>query len=116
MAVTARRIRCSPSAIALAILFYLAFALFPLYWLLKISVTPEQLLYTEGIRAVAVARRRFDNFDFGDLARRDFPRFFRNSLIVSLADGRRSPPSSPPPRAMRFSRFTFRGQQGWSSR
>jgi multiple sugar transport system ATP-binding protein len=27
-----------------AILFYLTFALFPLYWLLKISITPDQLI------------------------------------------------------------------------
>jgi multiple sugar transport system permease protein len=38
-----------------ALAFYLIFALFPLYWLLKVSVTPDQLLYTEGIRFVAVA-------------------------------------------------------------
>ena len=34
----------------LAILAYIAFALFPLYWLVKVSVTPNDLLYSEGIR------------------------------------------------------------------
>ncbi|TKB30977.1 MAG: carbohydrate ABC transporter permease, partial [Mesorhizobium sp.] len=28
---------------------YMAFALFPIFWTLKISVTPERLLYSEGI-------------------------------------------------------------------
>ena len=34
----------------LAILCYIAFALFPLFWLLKVSVTPNDLLYSEGVR------------------------------------------------------------------
>ncbi len=34
----------------LAILCYVVFALFPLFWLLKVSVTPNDLLYTEGVR------------------------------------------------------------------
>ena len=29
---------------------FLVFALFPLFWLLKVSVTPDDLLYTEGVR------------------------------------------------------------------
>ncbi|TGW05857.1 carbohydrate ABC transporter permease, partial [Mesorhizobium sp. M2D.F.Ca.ET.145.01.1.1] len=32
-----------------AIAAYVVFALFPIYWTLKISVTPERLLYSEGI-------------------------------------------------------------------
>ena len=34
----------------LALLVYIVFALFPLFWLLKVSVTPNDLLYTEGVR------------------------------------------------------------------
>ena len=34
----------------LAIFLYMAFALFPLFWLVKIAVTPDNLLYSEGIR------------------------------------------------------------------
>ena len=30
--------------------FYVAFALFPLFWLFKVSVTPKDLLYSEGVR------------------------------------------------------------------
>ena len=32
-----------------AVAAYVIFALFPIYWTLKISVTPERLLYSEGI-------------------------------------------------------------------
>ena len=34
----------------LAILAYIVVALFPLFWLLKVSVTPNDLLYSEGVR------------------------------------------------------------------
>ena len=33
-----------------AIAAYMLFALFPLFWLIKIAVTPDRLLYSEGIR------------------------------------------------------------------
>ena len=33
-----------------AIACYMLFALFPLFWLIKIAVTPDRLLYSEGIR------------------------------------------------------------------
>ncbi|WP_377299444.1 carbohydrate ABC transporter permease [Rhizobium sp. SGZ-381] len=64
-----------------AILVYLVFALFPLYWLLKVSVTPNKLLYSEGIR-MWPSRTSFEHFDFV-LKHSDFPIFFKNSLIVS---------------------------------
>ena len=38
----------------LAILAYIAFALFPLYWLLKVAVTPNDLLYSEGVRLFTI--------------------------------------------------------------
>ena len=65
----------------LAILAYVAFALFPLYWLVKVSVTPNDLLYSEGVR-LWPSRMTFEHFNFV-LAHSDFPRFFRNSLVVS---------------------------------
>lgn len=65
----------------LAILAYVLFALFPLFWLLKVSVTPNDLLYSEGIR-LWPSRSSFEHFRFV-LAHSDFPRFFRNSLIVA---------------------------------
>jgi len=65
----------------LAILAYVAFALFPLYWLLKVSVTPNKLLYSEGIR-MWPSRTSFEHFEFV-LRHSDFPIFFKNSLIVA---------------------------------
>ncbi|WP_262297867.1 carbohydrate ABC transporter permease [Microvirga sesbaniae] len=60
---------------------YVAFALFPLYWLLKVSVTPNNLLYSEGIR-LWPSRSSLAHYTFV-LAHSDFPLFFKNSLIVS---------------------------------
>ncbi|MBX4868533.1 carbohydrate ABC transporter permease [Rhizobium bangladeshense] len=65
----------------LAILCYIAFALFPLFWLLKVSVTPNDLLYTEGVR-MWPSRTSWDHFAFV-LQHSAFPTFFKNSLIVS---------------------------------
>lgn len=65
----------------LAILAYVVFALFPLYWLLKVSVTPNKLLYSEGIK-MWPSRTSFEHFEFV-LKHSEFPTFFKNSLIVS---------------------------------
>ncbi|WEZ85796.1 carbohydrate ABC transporter permease (plasmid) [Rhizobium sp. 32-5/1] len=77
---TAKRI-VSVLAHRLAILAYVAFALFPLYWLLKVSVTPNKLLYSEGIK-MWPSRTSFEHFEFV-LKHSEFPTFFKNSLIVS---------------------------------
>jgi multiple sugar transport system permease protein len=66
-----------------AILAYVVFALFPLFWVLKVSVTPNDLLYSEGVR-LWPSRTVFDHFDFV-IRHSDFPLFFRNSMIVSLS-------------------------------
>ena len=66
-----------------AILVYVAFALFPLYWLVKVSVTPNDLLYSEGVK-MWPSRSTFDHFAFV-LKHSDFPLFFRNSMIVSIS-------------------------------
>ncbi|WP_313613482.1 carbohydrate ABC transporter permease [Agrobacterium sp.] len=65
----------------LAILVYVVVALFPLYWLLKVSVTPNDLLYSEGVR-MWPSRMTFDHFSFV-IAHSAFPVFFKNSLIVA---------------------------------
>jgi multiple sugar transport system permease protein len=65
----------------LAILVYVVFALFPLYWLLKVSVTPNDLLYSEGVR-MWPSRTSFEHYGFV-LEHSDFPKFFMNSVIVS---------------------------------
>ncbi|GGB01550.1 sugar ABC transporter permease [Brucella endophytica] len=66
-----------------AILLYILFALFPLFWLLKVSVTPNDLLYSEGVR-LWPSRTTFEHFNHV-LTHSSFPSFFRNSVIVSGA-------------------------------
>jgi multiple sugar transport system permease protein len=65
-----------------AVAFYVLFALFPLFWLVKIALTPERLLYTEGVR-LWPSQMTWANFDFV-LLQSDFPAFFVNSVVVSL--------------------------------
>jgi multiple sugar transport system permease protein len=60
---------------------YVLFALFPLFWLIKVALTPNDLLYNEGIR-LWPSRTSFEHFRFV-LTHSEFPLFFRNSLIVS---------------------------------
>lgn len=67
----------------LALLCYIAFALFPLFWLLKVSVTPNDLLYTEGVR-MWPSRTTWEHYSFV-LQHSAFPTFFENSLIVSAS-------------------------------
>lgn len=65
----------------IAILLFVLFALFPIFWLVKVSVTPNDLLYSEGVR-MWPSRTTFDHFSHV-LNNSSFPLFFRNSLIVS---------------------------------
>jgi multiple sugar transport system permease protein len=65
-----------------AVACYVLFALFPLFWLVKIALTPDRLLYTEGIR-LWPSQVTWANFDFV-LLQSDFPAFFANSVVVSL--------------------------------
>ncbi|MGQ2952539.1 MAG: carbohydrate ABC transporter permease [Agrobacterium sp.] len=65
----------------LAILAYIAFALFPLFWLLKVSVTPNDLLYGEGVR-MWPSRATWDHYRFV-IENSAFPTFFKNSVIVA---------------------------------
>jgi multiple sugar transport system permease protein len=66
-----------------AILLYLVFALFPLYWLLKIAVTPDKLLYSEGVK-LWPSDFTWLNFELV-FTQSEFPTFFINSAIVSSA-------------------------------
>jgi multiple sugar transport system permease protein len=65
----------------LALLAYVLFALFPLYWLLKVSVTPNKLLYSEGVR-MWPSQTTWEHYSFV-LRHSAFPTFFKNSLIVA---------------------------------
>jgi multiple sugar transport system permease protein len=66
-----------------ALAFYVGFALFPLYWLLKISVTPDRLIFTEGTELWPSATT-LSNFS-AVIFHSDFVAYFRNSVIVSLS-------------------------------
>ena len=67
----------------LAILAFIAFSLFPLFWLLKVSVTPNKLLYSEGVR-MWPSETTWAHYAFV-LRHSAFPTFFKNSLIVSAS-------------------------------
>ena len=91
----------------LAISVYVVAALFPLFWLVKVSITPNSLLYTEGVR-MWPSHVTFDHY-FSVIRHTDFPLFFRNSAIVStstalfatiIASGA----------GYAFSRFVYRGK------
>jgi multiple sugar transport system permease protein len=61
---------------------FIAAALLPLYWLLKVSVTPNELLYGEGVR-LWPTHSSLEHYR-SVLLHSQFPLFFRNSVIVSL--------------------------------
>lgn len=79
------KLRRTLNAIGLygAVFVYVAFALLPIYWTIKISVTPENLLYSEGIK-LWPSHMTLKNYRTV-LAASDFPRYFLNSLIVSIS-------------------------------
>lgn len=91
-----------------ALLAYLVFALFPLFWLIRIALTPDSLLYSEGT-VLWPSAITFENFTYV-LERSPFPLYFLNTVIVSvgtaavvtvLAAGI----------GYSFSRFTFRAKR-----
>ena len=86
---------------------YVAFALFPLFWLVKVSLTPNDLLYTEGVR-LWPSRTSFDHYA-SVITHTDFPLFFRNSTIVSTATAALSTLCAAAG-GYAFSRFSFRGK------
>jgi len=62
---------------------YVVVALFPLFWLLKVSVTPTNLLYSEGVR-MWPSTTTWEHYT-SVLKHTDFPQYFENSVIVSAA-------------------------------
>jgi len=90
-----------------AILLYLLFALFPLYWLLKIGLTPDKLIYTEGT-ALWPSWVTFDNFR-SVVTQTDFLIYFRNSITVSLSTAFVTTLVASAA-GYAFSRFVFRGK------
>jgi multiple sugar transport system permease protein len=61
---------------------YILFAMFPLFWLLRISLTPDELLYSEGT-ILWPSEITFDNFRYV-IDQSPFPVYFANTVIVSL--------------------------------
>ncbi len=63
------------------LLIYVAVALFPLYWLVKVSITPNDILYKQGTDLLP---SRFSLEHYATVVgKSDFLLFFRNSIIVS---------------------------------
>ena len=86
---------------------YVAFALFPLFWLFKVSVTPNDLLYSEGVR-LWPSRASFEHYG-SVITHTEFPLFFRNSTIVSAATAILATTCAAAG-GYAFSRFTFPGK------
>ncbi len=86
---------------------YLLFALFPLFWLVKISLTPAKLLYSEGVTLWPSAMT-LDSYR-AVLLHTAFPVYFRNSVTVSLATAALVTMVAAST-GYSFSRFRFRGR------
>jgi multiple sugar transport system permease protein len=92
----------------LAVAFYVLFALFPLYWLLKISVTPEKLIYTDGT-ALWPAATTLENFRTV-IFNSNFMAYFGNSVFVSFGTAAATTLVAAAA-GYCFSRFEFRGKR-----
>ncbi len=91
-----------------AIGLYVAFALFPLYWLLKIAITEEKLIYSEGT-ALWPSATTLENFR-AVIFYSDFMAYFQNSVIVSLGTAALTTVIASAA-GYAFSRFDFRGKR-----
>ncbi len=107
MAAVGRRSPVLTAGKYLAVAGYVLFALFPLYWLLKIAVTPSQLMFTEGTRMWPSAMT-WENFR--EVLGSEFLLFFRNSVLVSLATAAVTALIAAGG-GYAFSRFRFRGKR-----
>jgi multiple sugar transport system permease protein len=90
-----------------AVAAFVVFALFPIYWTLKISVTPSSLLYSEGITAWP-SKATLHNYA-SVLAVTNFPRYFLNSIVVSVSTAVLVTVIASAA-GYAFSRFRFRGK------
>lgn len=86
---------------------FVGFALFPLFWLLKVSITPNDLLYSEGVR-LWPSHATADHYA-SVIAHSQFPLFFRNSVIVATSTALFSTLFAAAA-GYGFSRFQFRGK------
>jgi multiple sugar transport system permease protein len=86
---------------------FVSFALFPLFWLVKVSITPNDLLYSEGVR-MWPSHMTFAHY-VSVVRHTVFPLFFRNSVIVAGATSVTSTLIAAAA-GYGFSRFSFRGK------
>ena len=107
MAVVGRRNPLLALGKYLAIAVFIVFALFPLYWLIKIAMTPDGLMFTEGLR-MWPSTTTLDNFR--EVLDSDFLLFFRNSVLVSLSTAAITALIAAGG-GYAFSRFEFRGKR-----
>jgi len=86
---------------------YLGLALFPLFWIFKVSITPNRLLYSEGIR-LWPSQVGWEHY-WSVIHHTDFPLFFWNSSIVSCCTAVLTVLFAALA-GYAFSRFIFRGK------
>jgi multiple sugar transport system permease protein len=89
------------------LLVYVVAALFPLYWLVKVSITPNDILFTHGID-LWPSHVSFEHYATV-IGNADFLLFFRNSVIVSGVTAIASTLLATAS-GYAFSRFVFRGK------
>jgi len=86
---------------------YLVLALFPLFWLVRIALTPDDLLYREGT-TLWPSEVTLANFAYV-IEESPFPVFFANTVIVSLGTAAVVAVLAAGI-GYAFSRFSFRGK------
>ncbi|SDQ18467.1 carbohydrate ABC transporter permease [Pseudovibrio sp. Tun.PSC04-5.I4] len=91
-----------------ALALYVIFAMFPLYWLLKISLTPDQLIFTDGT-ALWPSTLTIENFK-SVIFYTDFMSYFKNSVFVSLGTALITTLIAAAA-GYAFSRFHFKGKK-----
>ena len=90
----------------LSIAAYLLFALFPLYWIIKIAVTPDRLLFSQGVTLLPGG---FTLSHFAKVLTDSDFHVFINSLIVSFSTAALTTLIAAAA-GYAFSRFQFRGK------
>ena len=86
---------------------FLLIALFPLFWVFKVSVTPNDLLYSEGVR-LWPSRINFEHYA-SVINHTDFPVYFKNSVVISITTAILTTLISAAA-GYSFSRFVYRGK------
>ncbi|HEV2507748.1 MAG TPA: carbohydrate ABC transporter permease [Mesorhizobium sp.] len=89
------------------LLLFVVAALFPLYWLVKVSITPNDILYKQGTDLLP-SKLSFEHYATV-IGKSDFLLFFRNSIIVSGITAIASTVLATAS-GYAFSRFAFRGK------